>query len=32
MKPSRVLLFAYNLSCAALMGLIAFSSLSMLRG
>jgi hypothetical protein len=32
MKPSRVLLLVYNLSCALLMGLIGVSSLHMLNG
>jgi hypothetical protein len=32
MKPSRLILLAYNLSSVALLGLIGFSSLSMLSG
>jgi hypothetical protein len=32
MKPFGVLLLVYNLSCAVLVGLIGFSSLSLLNG
>jgi hypothetical protein len=32
MKPLNILLYAYHVSCAALLGLIGFSSLTMLGG
>jgi len=31
MKPSRALLFAYNVFCAVLLGVIGLSSLNMLN-
>jgi hypothetical protein len=32
MKPLQILLHVYHLSCAAVLGLIGFSSLTMLGG